>query len=385
MPQSDWWKVHQRHLQHYQLEVLRSDMATQVFRTHTGVPDPSAELCALEKDLTAACGGLPLALKVVGSQLYTDAVRIDHRLWREVHTDFVVRRSWAPQDTSEKRLEGIVALSFQNLSGTAQHMFLDCVSVLTREASKRALTIWEALWGDQGGVVRAFRELQRRALVWVNEGHLVVHDVILLLGQAIILDQKSLFYGSRVWVGDDNRLVQFDKVPTQPILTINFLGAHESSKHAISQWWGRIAFDQLRVLLGGGMLAINLLELQHGNPELGSAFGQMPLRVLDLEGCDGLKSPESLGQLTALRMLDLSGCYKLQSLPNSLGQLTALQVLHLNACAALTSLPESVGQLTALQVLHLFACGALMYLPESFGGLTALKELNLAGCNPPWQ
>eukprot|EP00878_Enallax_costatus_P035996 GHUV01040268.1.p2 GENE.GHUV01040268.1~~GHUV01040268.1.p2 ORF type:complete len:112 (+),score=26.13 GHUV01040268.1:762-1097(+) len=92
-------------------------------------------------------------------------------------------------------------------------MFLDLVFVLRRRSSKGALAIWEALWGDQGGVVLAFDELQRRAFVSVGEDQgLVVHDVILSLGRTMIFDQRSNFYGSRVWVGNDGKLVEFDKV-----------------------------------------------------------------------------------------------------------------------------------------------------------------------------
>ena len=90
--------------------------------------------------------------------------------------------------------------------------------------------------------------------------------------------------------------------------------------------------------------------------------------------------PESLGQLTALTTLDLSGCRNLHSLPESLGQLTALATLTGRGNGALTRLPESLGGLVALETLDLCECSQLTGLPESLGRLTSLTTLDLSRC-----
>ncbi|NEO88189.1 MAG: hypothetical protein F6J87_28620 [Spirulina sp. SIO3F2] len=84
--------------------------------------------------------------------------------------------------------------------------------------------------------------------------------------------------------------------------------------------------------------------------------------------------PESLGQLTQLQTLDLSG-NQLEELPESLGQLTQFQTLNLSH-NQLTMLPESLSQLTQLQTLNLLG-NQLEELPESLGELTQLQALNL--------
>jgi internalin A len=86
--------------------------------------------------------------------------------------------------------------------------------------------------------------------------------------------------------------------------------------------------------------------------------------------------PESLGQLTQLQTLNLSG-NQLTALPESLGQLTQLQTLNLSR-NQLTALPESLGQLTQLQTLNL-SRNQLTALPESLGQLTQLQTLDLSG------
>lgn len=100
---------------------------------------------------------------------------------------------------------------------------------------------------------------------------------------------------------------------------------------------------------------------------------------LDLRGSDdtGLTElPESLGQLTQLESLDLSG-NQLTALPEWLSQLTWLRSLGLSG-NQLTTLPESLGQLTQLEYLELSG-NRLMALPASLIRLTQLRYLNLSG------
>jgi Leucine-rich repeat (LRR) protein len=105
------------------------------------------------------------------------------------------------------------------------------------------------------------------------------------------------------------------------------------------------------------------------------------LTSLDLFSCEALTSlPESVRQLTGLTSLDLIGCKALQSVPESVGALTGLRSLDLRWCEALTSLPESVGKLTGLRSLGLSGCETLQSVPESVGALTGLRSLDLRWC-----
>jgi Leucine-rich repeat (LRR) protein len=45
------------------------------------------------------------------------------------------------------------------------------------------------------------------------------------------------------------------------------------------------------------------------------------------------KLPSSIGQLNALKELNLNGCSNLKELPSSIGQLNALKKLDLNGCS----------------------------------------------------
>jgi Leucine-rich repeat (LRR) protein len=86
------------------------------------------------------------------------------------------------------------------------------------------------------------------------------------------------------------------------------------------------------------------------------------------------RSAQSVGNLGALRTLDLSGFFELTALPESVGNLGALQTLDLTVCFELTALPESVGNLGALHTLDLAGCDKLTSLPASISQLTQLDE-----------
>ncbi|KAM3317326.1 hypothetical protein ACQJBY_035146 [Aegilops geniculata] len=70
--------------------------------------------------------------------------------------------------------------------------------------------------------------------------------------------------------------------------------------------------------------------------------------------------PESMKNLTALKILKLIGCKGLELLPEWLGQLTSLEELITCDCPNLTSLPESIRSLSALKVLIIVRCPILI-------------------------
>ena len=87
------------------------------------------------------------------------------------------------------------------------------------------------------------------------------------------------------------------------------------------------------------------------------------------------KIPESIGNLTSLRRLDLSHT-QISALPESIGKLTDLQSLNLNF-TQISELPECMGKLTNLQSLNLDST-QIRALPESIGNLTNLQNLDLS-------
>uniref|UniRef100_A0A2N9EHI5 Uncharacterized protein n=1 Tax=Fagus sylvatica TaxID=28930 RepID=A0A2N9EHI5_FAGSY len=100
---------------------------------------------------------------------------------------------------------------------------------------------------------------------------------------------------------------------------------------------------------------------------------------VDLSGCSKLDElPENLGILEGLRGLNLSGT-AIKDLPSSIGHLTSLTYLKIKECKDLLCLPSTICNLKSLQSLDLSGCSKLENLPENIGNLKDLRELILSG------
>ncbi|KAM3683799.1 hypothetical protein ACJW31_12G176100 [Castanea mollissima] len=127
------------------------------------------------------------------------------------------------------------------------------------------------------------------------------------------------------------------------------------------------------------------------------------LEILDLVGCSRLKKfPEIVGNmphlselclsgtaikdlslstkyLTGLTKLDLSDCKNLSSLSNACCCSMSLKILTLSGCSKLNELPENLGNIKGLEVLDVSET-AITELPSSFVLLKNLRALSLDGC-----
>ncbi|OEL29456.1 hypothetical protein BAE44_0009525 [Dichanthelium oligosanthes] len=86
-------------------------------------------------------------------------------------------------------------------------------------------------------------------------------------------------------------------------------------------------------------------------------------------------SSEVMSKLTSLRLLTLSNCERMASLPESLGDLASLQELRIDRCPNLNNL----NKLISLHMLTLFNCES-MAVPEWLGDLACLRELRIDRC-----
>ncbi|TMC24743.1 MAG: leucine-rich repeat domain-containing protein, partial [Chloroflexi bacterium] len=91
-------------------------------------------------------------------------------------------------------------------------------------------------------------------------------------------------------------------------------------------------------------------EIDTNESNIGFCAENNAVVALSVRYCGLTSLPESLGQLTNLRRLDLTG-NQLTSLPEWLGNLVQLRRLYLDE-NQLTSLPESLGNLLHLEEVH---------------------------------
>ncbi|KAI3796531.1 hypothetical protein L1987_39205 [Smallanthus sonchifolius] len=127
----------------------------------------------------------------------------------------------------------------------------------------------------------------------------------------------------------------------------------------------------------------HLLELDFSSnnvEELPSSIGNFHKLVsLKLSGCKRLENlPECILSLRCLRNLHLDDC-AIQEFPKGPNQLECLELLDLsNTC--INHLPDSICNLKRLKTLRLRFCVILDELTEDLGQLESLEELDLSCC-----
>ncbi|GAU24589.1 hypothetical protein TSUD_289500 [Trifolium subterraneum] len=114
----------------------------------------------------------------------------------------------------------------------------------------------------------------------------------------------------------------------------------------------------------------------------GIAASMHNLKKLVIENFYELKVlPNELNSLSSLQELYISGCFKLESLPECVLQgLSSLQVLRFLFCSSLKSLPAGMKGLTCLESLGFTLCSGLKSLPEGMTSLTSLQKLEINSC-----
>ncbi len=155
----------------------------------------------LAKEVADACGGLPLALEVIGSFLFDKREKCD------------LESTW-PQ-TSKTLLNeknGIfdkLMISYNDLSPEASMMFLDIACFMIGQREHIAMQIFEACKLDYEGPAPSFSSLKDKCLVKLDEDkQIVMHDLLRDMGRQVVKNQSCTMENgtpSHLW---DPKMVQ---------------------------------------------------------------------------------------------------------------------------------------------------------------------------------
>ncbi|GBG68201.1 hypothetical protein CBR_g2753 [Chara braunii] len=398
-----------------------------------GSEEPPPRFESLADSVCRECGGLPLALTVIGSALHGK----DLDSWKYTLRRLQGARAIGEQFSSSSVFD-CLRVAFDGLSmddPRLQDLFLDLAAFPENEhvLVDRLILLWTSsrdVGGSENEALALLALLISRSLVqWGFDAsgkafcqmHGVLRDLALEITSITAKDFKgkghgglSLKLASKVgdlavggepapagvhdqdvarrervfltgpasgevlsaasqWMEDVTALGLAARREGQPVPAID---ARKVSLMAtdITSFSLPVSIPKLEVLLLGKNA--QLADLSHD-----CLASCQQLRAIDLSNCTALiHLPKSLATLRELRVLDLSGCWRLRLLPDSLGSLAQLRVLNLHKCKSLRSVPRSLGQLVNLRVLDL--CGvesAAKILPFEIGRLTRLERLDLSG------
>ncbi|KAH7431019.1 hypothetical protein KP509_08G025300 [Ceratopteris richardii] len=394
----------------FDVQGLDKEMSKWLFYWHAFMkPKPPVDHEEVSERVIEACNGLPLALKVVGSHLYSKS---DKSYWEE---------SFHYLQRNKHKLFDVLRISFDGLDDYAKEAFLDiCCFLIDDEDQDFVCAVLKACYG----MGRTYlHELQNKCLIttYVDEDEDVrrirVHDQLRDMGRQIVRQDRR----DRAWNEETANDILQDERARSSLRGLSIRGHIPLPVEALDcrclpqlrilvvkedwryRWTERGEYFPQNVFTDvrcGGLrwlrwqLApfqqlphglcspdIRVLELRHSNLSEVPMDSLPKLQHLDLTGCKGLKTLDSsIARMTDLKYLNLSECPHITRLPNDMTSVSSLQHLVLHACVSVTtlfSLPTTLRTLT-LEMKSNEVC-SLESLENS--ALPHLQELTITHCN----
>jgi hypothetical protein len=376
-----------------------------------GTKRQHANLVEIGDEIVKKCKGVPLAVKSLGSLLYS---KFEERDWLIVKDNEIWKL-----DKKEGDILSALQLSYNQMPSSLKQCFAYC-SLYPKDyvySSLELIQLWmahgllESPYGNQepediGN--QYVDELYSRSFLedYTDVGcfrlfriHDLAHDLALSVAQSecLIINCQTQKISKKVWHlsffdntwQKEDVLKCFKKSKSIRTIFCPIEGVRPSIESYLDACFSR--FRYLRVL----DLSEACFEV------LPSSISTMKhLRWLDLRGnCRIKKLPNSICKLQNLQTLNVKGCVQLEELPKDIRLMVSLRFLEITTKQK--SLPESLNSLrlliifncgnieslfgvtqgyTSLRMLSINNCGGLMSLFPSLKCLTALEVLNIKNC-----
>ncbi|TQE04825.1 hypothetical protein C1H46_009539 [Malus baccata] len=386
----------------YPLKEMNEEEALKLFSWHAfGNSWPNEGYLELSKEVVSYCGGLPLALEVLGSSMIERTPA-----------------EWKSQLEKLKKFpnEGIMKplrVSFEGLDPTQKDIFLD-ISCFFIGWDKDDVA--KILDGCNFFATIGISDLRERCLITVERNKLNMHDLLREMAKLINSEKSPRHPGewSRLWNRQEVTKVLRDNSGTEEVegLVLNFPadpwrrssgmpsfsteafanmkklrllqlynvqlnGEYKHlSKELIWLRWFDCAlksipddfFDQPRLVILE-ITSSRLVQVWVGSKSLEN------LKILDLSYCRELKKSPDFSNLPNLEELILEQCESLSEIHPSIGHLKKLSLVNLTGCDNLISLPRDFYKSKSVQTLLLDQCCEFSELPEDLGKMISLKVL----------
>ncbi|KAK2421750.1 TMV resistance protein N [Trifolium repens] len=322
--------------------------------------------------------GLPLALEVVGSNLFGKTIAE----W-ESTLDMYER---IPNSEIQEKLK----VSFDGLEEEQQSVFLDIACYFKWHRLQKVV---EILQGYYGHCIKShIRVLVHKSLIKicypfnikgglsinmllekfekVIMGTVTLHNLIEDMGKEIVRQESPKESGerSRLWCHDDIIHVLQENTGTSKIemIYLNF-----PSMETVIEWDGD-AFKKMKNL--------KTLIIKNGHFSKGPKYLPNTLRVLKWKGCPSFFPPSATvlnKEFKNMKILNLNNCDYLTEI-SGISYLPNLEKFSFENCKNLITIHDSSWFLSRLQILNAMGCEKLLSFPPL--KFISLLELKLSGC-----
>uniref|UniRef100_A0A6N2LJP5 TIR domain-containing protein n=1 Tax=Salix viminalis TaxID=40686 RepID=A0A6N2LJP5_SALVM len=387
----------------FQVQELKRDASLQLFSWHAFRDNkPSNDYVELSNDVVDYCGGIPLALEVLGSSLSAK----NKSRWKCV----IDKLRIIPNHDIQEKLR----ICFDKLDDhKLQKTFLDLACFFIGRNKEYVSHVLEARCGynpeDDLGT------LGERSLIKVNvSGKISMHNLLRDMGREIIHKESPDHPGkrSRIWKYEDAWNVLSKQMGTEVVEGLSLDVRASKNKLLSTRSFTKMRFLKLLQINGvhlsgpfkllseeliwicwlecplksfaSDLMVYNLvvLEMQYSNiKELWKEQKVLnKLKILNLSYSEHLVKTPNLHS-TSLEKLLLEGCLSLVEVHQSVGHLKSLIFLNLKGCQRLKTLPQSICNAKSLEILNISECSQLEKLPEHIGCMESFTELLADGIN----
>ncbi|KAJ0763446.1 putative TIR domain, P-loop containing nucleoside triphosphate hydrolase [Helianthus annuus] len=396
------------HTNIYEVSLLSHYEAIKLFNRHAYHKDkPIEDYEKLSLRVVSYAGGLPLALKVLGSFLYDK----DKDEWKST----LAKLKCIPEEKVMERLK----ISYDGLEPYQKDLFLDIACFMRRWTSWEMDDAMMVLDACNLHPVIGLKVLEQKSLIKVTEeGRFEMHDLIEEMAHYIVRGEhpNNPEKHSRIWnwkdleclcdMGAAASSMENEVLANFPRYIISHPGLYDvvanmkNLRWIVWEWYPASSFPsnfqptklcclmlrnswQKQLWEGCKSLPnLKILDLSYSWLIKTPDFEGLPcLERLILEDCISLEEIHpSIGYHKRLVFVDMSYCKKLKSFPPII-QMQMLETLNLQFCRQLQLFPDiqSNMSLPNLKILDLRESKSLITTPD-FEGLPCLERLILWGC-----
>ncbi|XP_017225537.1 TMV resistance protein N-like isoform X2 [Daucus carota subsp. sativus] len=386
---------------------------------------PDSALMELSTDILSLADGLPLALKVFGSVLYT---KHEVEEWREFIEEL--------KETPNKNIQDSLLISYKAMDGDPQlkKMFLDIACFFIGWQEERVSEILETYYSY---VNVKMNNLKRKCLLTIDDRNILhMHDLLRDMGKEVARNNSpgNPEKYSRLWLSTDiERVLTEENQEVEAIEGIFYVKEEVAGlqieaiddiffgKRKFMSTSGQVPlttkiFREMKNLrffhLDGfetptgsfdktfrdlRWLCWKSCPLKYFPPELkpvnlgvlvlrGSIMRTLKpsmvfqkLKNLDMAYSSYLITTPDFNMLPCLVTLEFGMCVNLKKVHESIGSLAGLVYLNLGSCVKLASLPKTISSLKTLKYLYLGMCRSLVKIPEDLFRMESLEELDISG------
>ncbi|PNX97809.1 disease resistance protein (TIR-NBS-LRR class) [Trifolium pratense] len=355
------------------------NQSLQLFSCHAfQKPRPKTNFSELSTDVVAYCGGLPLALEVLGSYLYNRT----KQEWRSV----LSKLKKIPNDQVQEKLR----ISYDGLKDHMEKdIFLDICCFFI---GKNRADVTEILNGCGLHAGIGIAVLIDRSLLKVGKNNkLQMHDLLRDMGREIVRESSpnKAANQSRLWRYEDVLHVLSKENGTETveglILKLQRTARIRFGTHAFQEMKNLRLLKLDGVHLNGdyGLISKQLIwiDWQRSNFNfVPDDFYQGNLVVFELKYSNVKQVWQETKLLEKLKVLNLSHSKYLRSTPD-FSKLPNLEKLIMKDCPSLSEVHSSIGDLKNLLLINFRDCTSLDNLPREVYRLISVKTLILSGCS----